>query len=202
LFEHDDDDDDHDEQKGDHDEEGAALSARTARIAAIETRLNEIDAMARVWPDHVKVRAGAIVTLAHDGTVEIERGLIRQEDVAGRRDSSEEDSRPAEPDDGAAEGSGLPASLIEELSAQKTAALRIELARSPDIALALAVHALAGEAFYHAATGVLKLRLMTRSLRRSIREHESCPAVLALEPNASASAICFRPTMPDFGRGA
>jgi ParB family transcriptional regulator, chromosome partitioning protein len=180
LFEHDDDDDDdHDEEEGDHDEEGAG-SARRTRIAAIEARLSKIDAMARVWPDHVKARAGAIVTLAHDGTVEIERGLIRQEDVDAP-DSSEDDSLKAEPDDGAAEGSGLSASLIEELSAPKTAALRIERARSPDIALALAVHALAGEAFYHAATGVLKLRLMTRSLRRSIREHESCPAVLALE---------------------
>jgi ParB family chromosome partitioning protein len=113
--------------------------------------------------------------------VEIERGLIRREDVAEAQNSDEGDSAPAEQDDGAAEGSGLPASLIEELSAQKTAALRIELARSPNIALALAVHALAGEAFYHSASGVLKLRLMTRSLQRSIREHESCPAVLALE---------------------
>ena len=113
----------------------------------------------------MKARAGAIVTLAHDGTVEIERGLIRREDDAEAQNSDEGDSAPAEQDDGAAEGSGLPASLIEELSAQKTAALRIELARSPDIALALAVHALAGEAFYHSASGVLKLRLMTRSLQ-------------------------------------
>ena len=182
LFEHDDDhdDDDHDEAEGDHDED-IAISARRARIAAIQARLDEVDPAARGWPDHVKARAGAIVTLAHDGTAEIERGLIRHEDAAEVQDSPEDDSLPAEPDDGAAGGSGLPASLIEELSAQKTAALRIELARSPDIALALAVHALAGEAFYHAATGVLKLRLMTRSLRRSIREHESCPAVLALE---------------------
>ena len=181
LFGHDDDDDDeHDEDDGDHEEEGPVSEPR-ARIIAIEARLDEIDPMARAWPDHVKARAGAIVTLAHDGTVEIERGLIRREDVAEAQNSDEGDSAPAEQDDGAAEGSGLPASLIEELTAQKTAALRIELARSPDIALALAVHALAGEAFYHSASGVLKLHLMTRSLRRSIREHESCPAVLALE---------------------
>jgi ParB family chromosome partitioning protein len=181
LFEHDDDDDeDHDEEEGDHEEDGP-VSERRARITAIEARLDEIDPMARAWPDHVKARAGAIVTLAHDGTVEIERGLIRPEDVAEAKDSPEDGSLLAEPNDGAAQGSGLPASLIEELSAQKTAALRIELARSPDIALALAVHALAGEAFYHAASGVLKLRLMTRSLQRSIREHDCCPAVLALE---------------------
>jgi ParB family chromosome partitioning protein len=181
LFGHNDDhdDDDHHEEEGDHDEDGT-VSERRARIAAIQARLDEVDPAARGWPDHVKARAGAIVTLAHDGTVEIDRGLIRPEDVDAPN-SSQDDTLPAELEGNEAEAPGLPASLIEELTAQKTAALRIELARSPDIALALAVYALAGEAFYHAATGVLKLRLMTRSLRRSIREHESCPAALALE---------------------
>ena len=49
------------------------------------------------------------------------------------------------------------------------------------IALALAVHALAMEVFYGHGDSVLKLRLTQRGLRPAIREHQSCPALLALE---------------------
>jgi hypothetical protein len=78
----------------------------------------------------------------------------------------------------------LPASLIEDLSAQKTAALRIELARAPDIAFALVVHALVTAAFYQTGERVLKAWLTTRSLRPSIKEHETCAAIAALAKEA------------------
>ena len=46
-------------------------------MQAIEQRLDEIDAMARIWPDELKACAGAVVYLSHAGEAEIERGLIR-----------------------------------------------------------------------------------------------------------------------------
>jgi ParB family transcriptional regulator, chromosome partitioning protein len=117
-----------------------------ARMQAIEDRLDEIDAMTRLWPDGLKARAGAVVHLSDEGKAEIERGLIRPEDADGHHDEEEQhQSRDA---DAAPERSAFPASLIEDLTAQKTAALRIETARSPGIALALAVHALATDVFY------------------------------------------------------
>ena len=125
-------------------------SEAEARMQAIEERLDEIDAMTRIWPDELKARAGAVVYLSHEGKAEIERGLIRAED-ADRHD--EEEAQHEARDAGAAtERSAFPALLIEDLTAHKTAALRIETARSPGMALALAVHALAMDVFYATAT--------------------------------------------------
>jgi ParB family transcriptional regulator, chromosome partitioning protein len=158
-----------------HDDEAEA----EARMQAIEERLGEIDAMARIWPDELKARAGAVVYLSHEGKAEIERGLIRPEDADQHDD--EEEQHEAKDTDVAPERSTFPASLIEDLTAQKTAALRIETARSPCMALALAVHALAMDVFYGRGDTVLKLRLTQGGLRPAIRDHESCPALLALE---------------------
>jgi ParB family chromosome partitioning protein len=160
------------DSSGDEDAEEAE-----ARMQAVEERLDEIDAMTRLWPDALKARAGAVVYLSHEGKAEIERGLIRPED-ANRHDEEQHEAKDA---DGTPERSAFPASLIEDLTAQKTAALRIETARSPCIALALAVHALAMDVFYGHGDSVLKLRFTQCILRPAIREHESCPALLALE---------------------
>ncbi len=150
------------------------------RLQAIERRLKEIDAMARVWPEGLKACAGAVVYLSHEGEAEIERGLIREEDAASQRD---DEGDPGNGQDGSAgtERSPYPASLIEDLSAQKTAALRIATARSPDKALALAVHALAMSAFYGYGDSALKLRLIERTLGRLMHDHDASPAVLAFE---------------------
>jgi ParB family chromosome partitioning protein len=143
--------------------------------------LAEIEALGQVWTDEVKAQAGCIVYLNHDGTPEIERRLIRQEDVTEAVAADEDPKASGEGEAAAVDSApALPALLVEELSAQKTAALRIELARSPDIALALVVHAFASSAFYHASRGVLKASIASRSLRPSIKEHESCSAMVAL----------------------
>jgi ParB family transcriptional regulator, chromosome partitioning protein len=147
------------------------------RQQAIEQRLDEIEATARVWPDEVKACAGAVVSLSNAGTAQIERGLIRQEDEA-EQDGDDNDVEEA----GTEERSPYPASLIEDLSAQKTAALRIAMARSPDIALAAAVHALAMSAFYRRGDSALKLRLVERGLNRLMHDHDASAAVMAFEP--------------------
>jgi ParB family chromosome partitioning protein len=167
----------------DDDEEEAAASER---IEAIGQRLAEIEALAEVWTDEVKAHSGCVVYLDYHGSVEIERGLIRQQDVPEPA-ASEESHQGDEERETVDAKPALPASLIEELSAQKTAALRIELARSPDIALALVVHAFASSTFYHTGRGVLKASITSRSLRPSIREHESCSGMLAL--NAESERI-------------
>jgi ParB family chromosome partitioning protein len=145
-------------RNADHDDDGEG----EARMQAIEQRLDEIDAMTRIWPDALKARAGAVVYLSNRGTPEIERGLIRPED-ADVQDGGD-DLPEAKDTDVASERSAFPASLIEDLTAQKTAALRIETARSPGMALALAVHALAMDVFYGHGATVLKLRLIATRL--------------------------------------
>jgi ParB family chromosome partitioning protein len=148
------------------------------RIEAIEARLEAIDDLTRVWTNEAKACAGAIVHLAHDGTPEIERGLVRKADADSSPEEDETGDAAAKPKK--AKG-GLPASLIEELTAQKTAALRIEAARSPDIALVLVTHALALSVFYRPGDLALKARLAVRGLERSLKEPDSCAAMLALD---------------------
>jgi len=144
--------------------------------------------------------AGAVVYLSNWGTAEIERGLIRPEDVDTQ--DSDDDLPERKDADAAPERSPYPASLIEDLTAQKTAALCIETARSPGIALALAVHALAMDVFYRYGDTVLNLSLTQRGLRPTIREHQSCPTLLALEAERERIAAMLPETGPLCGRGA
>jgi ParB family chromosome partitioning protein len=74
--------------------------------------------------------AGAVIGLNHDGSVRIERGLVRKGDEQKARRLAEADSGDA----GRAPAS-LPASLVVDLTAQKSAAIGVELIRQPDIAL-------------------------------------------------------------------
>ena len=92
------------------------------RGAAIEARLAEIDALQSVWTDEIKAGAGAVIYLGFGGAVEIERGLIRPEDVTA--DEPEDEPQGSGKGGDTAKAPALPASLVEELTAQKTAALR------------------------------------------------------------------------------
>lgn len=155
------------------------------RLNAVETRLAEIEDMQAVWSGEVKACAGAVVYLSCGGAAGIERGLIREGDLpdagAGDPDGVESSDEAGSEDAAPA----LPASLIEDLTAHKTAALRIELARSPEIALALTVHAMAGCAFYRGGERVLKAWMTVRSLERSMQGYDSCAAVQALDAERS-----------------
>lgn len=122
-----------------------------------------------VWPDAAKAMAGAVIYLGYDGTAQIERGLIRSDDLPDEADGGESGDEDALPDGDAGEAdepkaSALPVSLVEELTAQRTAALRAELAQSPATALALVVFTLAAPLFCRGHGGVLDLRMASRRL--------------------------------------
>jgi ParB family transcriptional regulator, chromosome partitioning protein len=91
--------------------------------------------------------AGAIVTLAHDGTVRIERGYVRPEDDPQARTKGKANGKRH---DGPAP---LSEKLIAELTAYRTSALRNELALHPDVALVALVHALALDTFLPGTQG-------------------------------------------------
>jgi ParB family chromosome partitioning protein len=106
-------------------------------------------------------RAGAFVTLGHEGAVRIERGFVRPEDMPVVEPSSvveADDASPGEAPDSEGEAIGLeeakpddkPLSdrLVEELILHRTAALQVRLAGRPDVALAAVVHALALRTFH------------------------------------------------------
>ena len=117
------------------------------RLDALDTEIAALSEPDYLWSDRQKAKAGAILSIGHDGQLVVLRGLIRPEDM-----------KAAKADDGEAEPSGkderqragFSAALTGDLTAHRTAALRAVLADRVDVALAAAVHALALPVFYDA----------------------------------------------------
>lgn len=156
------------------DEEDAAALERQS---IIDERMEAIKEAAERWPAETLAVAGAVVTVGSNGTVEIKRGLVRPDDArkmrkskAGATASTPTGERP------------LPASLVAELTAQKSAAISAVLMKRPDVALAATVHALAESFFYSFGHhSCLRLRLQQAPLGTALFDPDSCKAQTALE---------------------
>lgn len=125
-------------------------------------------------------RAGARVLLEHDGSLRVERGLIHPDDLPREPKAGHETPRSP---------TALPATMVAELTAHRTAALRIELARNPAVALAATVHALAFAQLYAAGplpASCLALRADSAALERHAKVPEDGPAHLAMDTLAVA----------------
>jgi len=135
-----------DEEKADAlQEEGEALGEQ---LQALEDGLQDYGAT-------VKAAAGAIVTIDRNGQAVIHRGLLREAEAKALRTlerlrqgfGGTEAENDDEGDDGDSEGQPKTAAmsdrLAQRLSAHRTAALRIEVARHPQVALAALVHGMA-----------------------------------------------------------
>ncbi len=109
--------------------------------------------------------AGAIVSLDHTGQIVVHRGLIRPDDAKAAQaqkkaaTSSEDGSDPTDSDDDSADhDNDTPAKTLSEklarnLSAHRTAALQLELARKPEVALVALTHRLVLQMFYRGYGG-------------------------------------------------
>jgi ParB family chromosome partitioning protein len=154
-------------------------------IAEMEALAQQIDALSQrtpCWRSDDIARAGALVGIGHAGQLTIERGLVRPEDVADAGDEGDTvrgDRRRGNPKKGSGD---LSAALVEDLTAQRTAALRAMLADHPDVALAAVVHAMALPLFFDrfGAKSCLSLQLETSDLRVSAKGIGEAPAMLAL----------------------
>lgn len=142
-----------------------------ARLGEIETALEALDARPVTFDPEEIARAGAFVSIAHDGSLRVERGFVRPEDEimpepeansgdadgtgSAQRDSEGKDGEisngseePSEPDED--EGlSPISDRLLSELTAHRTLGLRNALAEQPDIAFVATLHALTLTVFYH-----------------------------------------------------
>jgi ParB family transcriptional regulator, chromosome partitioning protein len=149
-----------------------------AQLEALSEKIDALPEEAEAWRSDVLAFAGAIVSIGHGGNVEIQRGLLRAEDKkahaalvhrateSGADGAGEPDAHVGKPDRAAR----LSASLIEDLTAERTAALRAVMQDNEGVALAAVAHALALPLFYgHAfrAESCLDLRLVSRDLRSS-----------------------------------
>lgn len=132
-----------------------------AEAARLEAEIEALRGAERFDPEHL-ARGGAWVSLGRDGQPRIDRGFIRPEDVEPDCDQ-EADGQEAAGYTGSAEilqHSGdaetdraeMPARLLSDPSAHRTAALRHRLATQPDIAYLAVFHVFALQTFYFGDT--------------------------------------------------
>ncbi|MBD9524435.1 ParB N-terminal domain-containing protein [Ensifer sp. ENS02] len=163
-------------------ENGVADDEAEEKLADAENRIDALNARTEAYSPQAFEQAGAFVFLDYYGRLAIERGFVKADETAE-----------AEDDD----GEGLPsgkgtverkvptishsAALIEDLTAHKTAALRIELANNPDVALVAVVHAMLLRVAYsyHSEQSALQLSLTHERLEPSIKDAESCKGLAA-----------------------
>ena len=129
-----------DEDKADAlQEEGEAVGEQ---LQALEDGLQD-------YSPTVKAAAGAIVTIDRNGQAVIHRGLMREAEAKAlrtlerlRQGFSGEDAENDDEGNGAddAQAPAMSDRLAQRLSAHRTAALQIEVARHPQVALAALVH--------------------------------------------------------------
>ncbi|MDC7675168.1 ParB/RepB/Spo0J family partition protein [Asticcacaulis machinosus] len=136
------------------------------RAGELEAEIERLEALQEAYlPDDI-ARGGVFVSLAHDGTVNITRGLIRPEDEVPEpedeaadapetdgftRDSTEANPDPDAEEDGEADvAEDVPLSdlLLRDLTTHRTLALRYALAEQPELAARFLVHKLALDTFY------------------------------------------------------
>ncbi|MCO5164552.1 MAG: ParB/RepB/Spo0J family partition protein [Mesorhizobium sp.] len=166
-----------------------------AKLEAIKLRIDAITAKTEVYPDETLARAGAFVMPGHGGSIRIERGLIRPEDMEGEEPASagDDEQEPAEAERAeAAEAEPAPvkiamptvthsAKLVEDLTAQKTAALRAELAGNPEIALAAVVHAMLLQTVHRreGEYSALEITVKSEDLTSPISDEDACRGIAA-----------------------
>lgn len=174
------------EGREDMGEDDPAREAQESRLQEIETRLDALEVAVTVYAPAAMALAGCQVGIGHDGGVDIAMGLVKCEDAkavaALRGGDSGADREPAGGGDtGAPEPagkSGYAAPLVEELTAIRTAALRVELANRPQLALAALLLPLVSRLFHgHAGLAsydnAVEIRGEFRDLTPSIRDVEA-----------------------------
>ncbi|AYN20073.1 ParB/RepB/Spo0J family partition protein [Alcaligenes aquatilis] len=133
----------------DEDDEDKA-DALQAEGDSMGRQLQALEARLQDYCPNVKAAAGAIVTLDRQGEVVVHRGLMREAEAKAVRTlerlrqglSAEEGADNDAENDDAPQAAFISDRLAQRLSAHRTAALQIELARHPQAALAAVVHGL------------------------------------------------------------
>lgn len=113
----------------------------------LRRQLQEIDEREGVWSDEQKAIAGVIITIGNDGKSEILAGYVRPEDMPAEKGKPKKAASATKVED--PETAGLSSGLIEELTAQKSAAISAALIGEPQLALAALVYTIASQAFRH-----------------------------------------------------
>ena len=171
------------------------------RTEAIQARLAALSMAQEAYSPEDIAKAGCYVTMDYYGNVEIEHGFVRPEDealeeaensdegdesVEGDMDETDEGGAtiPPKPEERPEPIFKMPAPLVQELTAQKTAAIRAELAHNPDVALAAVVHAMLVNLFgSYGGTDYTCLEVTAKSerLETIIADPAACLGIVAMD---------------------
>ncbi|MER8671083.1 ParB/RepB/Spo0J family partition protein [Mesorhizobium sp. M1156] len=165
------------------------IEADEVKLRALESCMETIQNAAQVFDPQEMALAGCIVSIAHGGTLQVTPGLVKAEDrkaldasqhghEGNDQDEADQAGQVEAPE---AEAIGMSAALTEELTAIRTAALRVELSNHPDVALVAILHALVSRVFYDYHHGriepVVEITGQRRNLVPSIKEPDACRAL-------------------------
>lgn len=194
---------------GEYDALIAEVSETESPSDAVERRLAELDALLQETPAEAYdpawvARAGVFAVLDRNGTVRIERGLVRTADEPAAADA--QDTPDAPPDEPSGERKetrkDLSDTLILDLTAHRTGALRDALALNPAMAHFAALHALALQTFGLSATeSCLELKTASQRLNGLAEGFPASPAGQAILARHEAWAARL-PTRADAFWGA
>ena len=165
----------------------------------------------KAWTPEAKAHAGVIVTVGREGDAEVIRGLVRDTDrkalVSSQKASGKATQRAyrASPNDGASvpvaterKAAGCSDSLMRRLSAHRTVALQVMLARNAPVALAALAHVFVQRVFedgYRRTGSALQItpQLSAHALQAVADDLKQSPAWEALE----AAKLAWKARLPE-----
>ncbi|MER9629592.1 ParB/RepB/Spo0J family partition protein [Mesorhizobium sp. M0296] len=164
-------------------ESGAADDDAEAKLEEVEKRIDALTARTEAYSPEALANGGAFVMLDYYGRLSIERGFVKPDDAEAMDDdeaavglpSSAGEAKPAIPT------VTHSAALMEDLTAHKTAALRIELANNPDVALIAVVHAMLLQVayLYSSEQSALQLSITHERLKPSMKDADTSKGLAA-----------------------
>ena len=178
---------------------GEAVDAATdaddeEKAEALGEQLQALEDGLQGYSASVKAAAGAIVTIDRNGAAVIHRGLLREAEAKALRtlerlrqgfgsvEGEAENDDEGESDE--APKAAISDRLAQRLSAHRTAALQIEVARHPQVALAALVHGMVQTVLqgrYHGHSMLLGVRLTVQDrLEGMAPDWPESPAAVAL----------------------
>lgn len=137
------------------DDDSDTADADQARLDQIEAKIDAIDSKPPHYSAESKAIAGAIVSLDHDGKLDIFYGYVRPEDMPADPDSPEaakSSAIKAKPAEYTVAGKPLKEGLVRDLTAYRTVAIRNAVAQNFPAAFLTALHAMCLNVFHRGTT--------------------------------------------------
>ena len=166
-------------------EAGPEDEAAEDRLSDLELQIDNLQNREKVFTDEDRSYSGVMVLIDYHGKLSVTRGMVKAEDVKKKAQAASGEPIESDDDEGEEKAATLShsATLIEDLTAQKTAVLRLEMANNSDMALVAVVHALLlstvyrGRAMMGKAQSVLQISLTHERLEGSMKRPDENKAL-------------------------